>query len=260
MKKKLGIGIGVLVVLVCVMVYYFNFRQVTVSFEARVGAGIAPVSVRVGNVIAEPSTPDTDEYKFLGWYLDGEKFDFNTPIKKNITLEAKWEKINNDYLNEQINQDNASDVTNENGTLSNEFSTNINDISSKTPSTNKNETSNKTTSSNEEKDYYYIYQYNAFEIIVCPYEEFYCHEDKETKICYDNKSIGASSKIACPSGYSENIDGTCSKQISLLAMYNKYCAEGELEENDRCYKKTKIIQGQLGFVQKDTNIIMVVGV
>ena len=34
-----------------------------------------------------------DEYKFLGWYLDGEKFDFNTPIKKNINLEAKWEKI-----------------------------------------------------------------------------------------------------------------------------------------------------------------------
>lgn len=93
MKKKLGIGIGVLVILIGVMVYYFNYRQVTVSFEARVGAGIAPVTVRVGETIQEPSTPDTDEYRFLGWYLDGEKFDFNTSIKKNITLEAKWEKI-----------------------------------------------------------------------------------------------------------------------------------------------------------------------
>ena len=35
---------------------------------------------------------DNDEYKFVGWYKDGEKFDFNTPIKKNINLEAKWEK------------------------------------------------------------------------------------------------------------------------------------------------------------------------
>ena len=41
----------------------------------------------------EPTLPDNDEYKFVGWYKDGEKFDFNTPIKKNINLEAKWEKI-----------------------------------------------------------------------------------------------------------------------------------------------------------------------
>ena len=81
------------VIALCVILYFMYFRTVTVSFTAKIGAGIAPISVKVGEKITEPTAPESSEYKFLGWYLDGEKFDFNTPIKKNINLEAKWEKI-----------------------------------------------------------------------------------------------------------------------------------------------------------------------
>ena len=37
---------------------------------------------------------DNERYynKFLGWYLDGESFDFDTIITQNINLIAKWEK------------------------------------------------------------------------------------------------------------------------------------------------------------------------
>ena len=31
-------------------------------------------------------------YDFLGWYLNGEKYDFNTPVTEKITLYAKWKK------------------------------------------------------------------------------------------------------------------------------------------------------------------------
>lgn len=82
------------VIAVGVILYFMYFRSVTVSFTAKIGAGIAPITVKVGEKITEPAAPESDEYRFLGWYLDGEKFDFNTPIKKNIKLEAKWEKIN----------------------------------------------------------------------------------------------------------------------------------------------------------------------
>lgn len=94
MKKKnlLYVLFGIIIV-VGLFIYYVNFRTVTVEFTAKIGAGIAPVSVRVGETITEPSVPVSSEYSFLGWYLNGEKFDFNTPITKNIKLEAKWEKI-----------------------------------------------------------------------------------------------------------------------------------------------------------------------
>ena len=91
-KNLLYVLLGVIIV-IGLTIYYVNFRTVTVEFAAKIGAGIAPVSVRVGETITEPSTPVSSEYTFLGWYLNGEKFDFNTPITKSIKLEAKWEKI-----------------------------------------------------------------------------------------------------------------------------------------------------------------------
>ena len=91
-NKALMLILGSVVALMSIL-YLTYFRKVTVSFTAKIGAGVAPVSVRIGEKVDEPTLPDNDEYKFVGWYLDGEKFDFNTPIKKSINLEAKWEKI-----------------------------------------------------------------------------------------------------------------------------------------------------------------------
>ena len=91
-NKALMLILGSVVALMSIL-YLTYFRKVTVSFTAKIGAGVAPVSVRIGEKIDEPTLPDNDGYKFVGWYLDGEKFDFNTPIKKSINLEAKWEKI-----------------------------------------------------------------------------------------------------------------------------------------------------------------------
>ena len=79
------------VIMLGIIIYYMNFRTVTVEFAAK--TGVAPITVKVGETVTEPTAPQSDEYKFLGWYLDDEKFDFSKPITKNIKLEAKWEKI-----------------------------------------------------------------------------------------------------------------------------------------------------------------------
>ena len=92
-KKNLLYALLGIITIVGAVIYYVNFRTVTVEFAAKIGAGIAPVSVKVGETITEPDAPVSSEYKFLGWYLNGEKFDFSTPITKNIKLEAKWKKI-----------------------------------------------------------------------------------------------------------------------------------------------------------------------
>lgn len=43
------------------------------------------------NVIA-PSDPVRKGYKFAGWYNNGIKYDFDSIVSSNITLEAKWNK------------------------------------------------------------------------------------------------------------------------------------------------------------------------
>lgn len=93
MKKNILYIILGIILVIGISIYYFNFRMVKVEFVAKIGPGIAPVSVRVGSTIDEPTTPESSEYRFLGWYLDDELFDFSKPITKNIVLEAKWEKI-----------------------------------------------------------------------------------------------------------------------------------------------------------------------
>lgn len=49
--------------------------------------------VSYGDKVHEREVYSVEGYQFEGWYLNGEKFDFNTPIIDDITLETKWEAI-----------------------------------------------------------------------------------------------------------------------------------------------------------------------
>ncbi|PWG66691.1 InlB B-repeat-containing protein [Bifidobacterium callitrichidarum] len=65
-----------------------------VSFETNVGNKIDPISVESGKTLTVP-IPERSGYKFAGWYTDTkltDVFDSKTPISKNMTLYAKWEK------------------------------------------------------------------------------------------------------------------------------------------------------------------------
>ena len=44
------------------------------------------------NIVKEIEKPKKKDYIFLGWYLEGELYDFSLPIKKDIVLEALWVK------------------------------------------------------------------------------------------------------------------------------------------------------------------------
>ncbi len=46
-----------------------------------------------GTKVSKPKTPTRKGYEFAGWYKGNKKFDFNTAIKSNIVLKAKWTKI-----------------------------------------------------------------------------------------------------------------------------------------------------------------------
>ena len=67
-----------------------------VTFNTDGGNKIAPVPVKAYGTVAKPATPVKPDCKFGGWYSDAGKrneYDFSTPVTKNITLYAKWGKI-----------------------------------------------------------------------------------------------------------------------------------------------------------------------
>lgn len=68
---------------------YIEIKTYTVKFDSNGGSKVEEVKVNEGETISSPTTT-RDGYTFDAWYLGEEKFDFTTPISKNITLKAKW--------------------------------------------------------------------------------------------------------------------------------------------------------------------------
>lgn len=68
---------------------YIEIIVRTVKFNSNGGSKVEDVKVNDGNTIASPSSTK-DGYILDGWYLGEEKFDFTTPITKDITLKARW--------------------------------------------------------------------------------------------------------------------------------------------------------------------------
>lgn len=68
----------------------------TVTFNSDGGSEITSRRVGENGSVIKPTDPTREGYTFLGWYLNGEEFDFNTKITSDITLTARWEEITNE--------------------------------------------------------------------------------------------------------------------------------------------------------------------
>lgn len=68
-----------------------------VRFDSNKGSDVATQWVEEGDRAYEPKDPKRDGYEFVGWYLDGKKFNFNTRIYEDITLEAEWDREEEKY-------------------------------------------------------------------------------------------------------------------------------------------------------------------
>ena len=61
-----------------------------VIFNSNGGSTVASQSVLEGNKAIMPSNPTREGYNFSSWTLNGNNYNFNTPVSGNITLVAKW--------------------------------------------------------------------------------------------------------------------------------------------------------------------------
>ena len=68
----------------------------TVKFETNGGSDVKSVNVNKNAVVAEPTAPTKEGFKFDGWYTDKELttvYDFTAKVTNNFTLYAKWTEV-----------------------------------------------------------------------------------------------------------------------------------------------------------------------
>ena len=62
----------------------------TVTFDTDGGSAVESQTVVSGQKAVRPADPVRTGYTFAGWYLDGEVYDFDTPVTTDLTLTAQW--------------------------------------------------------------------------------------------------------------------------------------------------------------------------
>ena len=62
----------------------------TVTFDTDGGSAVESQTVVSGQKAVRPADPARTGYTFAGWYLDGEVYDFDTPVTTDLTLTAHW--------------------------------------------------------------------------------------------------------------------------------------------------------------------------
>ena len=73
--------------------YTETTNEYTVIFNSNGGSTVASQTVKYNDKAKEPTAPTKSGYTFAGWYTEEKlttKYDFATPVTKDITLYAKW--------------------------------------------------------------------------------------------------------------------------------------------------------------------------
>ena len=90
-KRKIAVIIIVLIFVFAIILSLFYYKdKYEVSFETGSNEKILTKYVSKNDKITAPKEPTKEGYIFVEWQLDGEKYNFDTAIDKDITLTAKW--------------------------------------------------------------------------------------------------------------------------------------------------------------------------
>lgn len=70
----------------------WDIKKVTVTFNTlKDNIKVDSQTVNWGTTVTEPSIiKEEGDEKFIGWMLNGEMYSFSTPLKEDVTLDAKW--------------------------------------------------------------------------------------------------------------------------------------------------------------------------
>lgn len=105
MKKTRLLSLIVFVLFIACLVTSCNqeIKRCVVTFKNG-RALVKQIIVNEGETLNEVDIPKVSEdgMSFVGWFLDDEEYKFNTPITKNIVLEAKWVHDEHIFENDDV--------------------------------------------------------------------------------------------------------------------------------------------------------------
>jgi len=116
MDKKVKIVIASIIILLCtvliIICMIFKNKTYTVTFNTDGGSIIEVQKLNRGEQIIKPLDPEKEGYEFIGWYLDGKPYYFDTTIKDDVELVAKWQKKTNlETITVTFNTDGGSKIS-----------------------------------------------------------------------------------------------------------------------------------------------------
>ena len=95
-KKNIIIGVCCLVAIVAIVIAIMFLTkpkyEVTFISDDKV---LESLTIREDGTVIEPTVPTKEGYIFVGWYSNGERFNFSTSkVTEDLKLEARWTKDN----------------------------------------------------------------------------------------------------------------------------------------------------------------------
>ncbi len=91
--KKIFSSLSFIVILVLTLLFAVSCgdKTVTVTFDSDGGTPVEAQEVKIGEFAKEPEIPTKEGYKFSGWYLGLDKWNFDLyAVGADMTLKAKW--------------------------------------------------------------------------------------------------------------------------------------------------------------------------
>lgn len=86
-------------------------KEYVVTFDSNGGSSVRSQKISEGNKVTRLNNPTREGYKFVQWTLDGVEYDFSSPVKSDITLVAKWEKIVKNVYTIKFNSNGGSNIS-----------------------------------------------------------------------------------------------------------------------------------------------------
>lgn len=120
-KKKIVVIIVTIIIVCSALIILLNYNEKSKTYSITYLVNNQIILVQPLEDLKEPLAPEKEGCKFIGWYYKNKKFDFSQEIKKNITLEAKYEKLKTELykITIEINEKKYIYETNEAGKLHN---------------------------------------------------------------------------------------------------------------------------------------------
>lgn len=89
-KPIIIVGIILILLLIVIGLYLMNSKTYTVVFVN--GNNIYTKTIKQNHVVKKPTDPKKEGYDFIGWYVNGKKYNFDSKVKSTFILKAKFEK------------------------------------------------------------------------------------------------------------------------------------------------------------------------